>query len=311
MKTKLLPALLCAIASGAPIDFTTGIATGVSLNAHNVYWNDGLIFTYPIPQYIANKSYTAQIVPTGSTTEKSEAYQQFDPNNKDVGFGSAFSDGRGALEVGVSAFNFARGVDAAISRYYTTIKNNTDEEIGFDFYYVIPTGKLEILGTRFPYVAAHARVEANIDYLLRTPDGGTYVDSTGSLLRFWADLTNEGRQGTFDRSSNVTVSNLSDDRDLVYTIHRYEGRADLPMIPAYGELTVYYDMYALFSSIGMENLGSAFIGDPTQLVQREGASFVPDTPAGVPEPATFLLSGLALVGVAALRRRNASSGRRT
>lgn len=66
------------------------------------------------------------------------------------------------------------------------------------------------------------------------------------------------------------------------------------MIPAYGELTIYYDMYALFSS-SSENVGSAFIGDPAQLVQREGVAFVPPDVTPVPEPATLPIVGTVLL----------------
>jgi hypothetical protein len=52
-------------------------------------------------------------------------------------------------------------------------------------------------------------------------------------------------------------------------IDRYAGSVDLPMIHAYGDITIYYDIYALFSS-SSENVGSAILveilrGRPTKV----------------------------------------------
>src|SRR5207244_3895125 len=108
---------------------------------------------------------------------------------------------------------------------------------------------------------------------LRTPDAGTYVDTTGNLFHYWAYLSNEGRKGTFDSSSNVTPNDSSDARTLLYYTAPYNGKVGLPTIPGYGELTIYYDMTAIFSNVS-ENIGGAYLGDPTQLVPRTGASIV-------------------------------------
>jgi hypothetical protein len=110
----------------------------------------------------------------------------------------------------------------------------------------------------------------------------------------FVDLTNEGRQGTVEHSPNITVGNLSNDSVLYYKMAKYQGMVDLPVIPAYGELTVYYDMYAYYFQNGSENPGSAFLGDPAGLV-GEGGGLVQRPLAAVPEPSTLALSSLALL----------------
>jgi hypothetical protein len=300
----LIGLAVASIAHGAPIDFTTGISTSVVRSGRSGNMTDGAEVQFPIWDHVLNKAYTAQIVPTGSSVEESESYVQVDPTEKQYGFASAFANGEPVLEVGVQDYMFSQQINVALARYYTTIKNNTDEEIGFDFYFVIPAGNVEINGTRFAdRYTARARVEATVDYLLRTPDGGTYVDTRAQPFKMYVETTNESRRGTIDHSSNITVGDLSDDRILYYKMAKYEGMVDLPIIPAYGELKIYYDMYAYYFQSGSENPGSAFLGDPAGLVREAGGRLVQDSASTVPEPSTLALASLALLCLGGLRNK--------
>jgi hypothetical protein len=87
-------------------------------------------------------------------------------------------------------------------------------------------------------------------------------------------------------------------------IGAFEDTLRLPIIPPFGELTLYYDMYALVDG-PRETLGSAFLGDPTDLVNSGSFSLIqtgdPSTP--VPEPATLFLVGIGLIAMGAMVRR--------
>ena len=305
----LIAALVGLPGITAPIDFTTGISTGahVSSGINNPQqWTDGAAFDFPIADFLQNKTYSAQVVLTGST-DSSESYVEFN-FEKAAGFSSALADGRGALEVGVERNRYSIGLNAAVSRWYTVIKNNTDEEIGFDFYFVIPESLVEITGVITPYIAASGRVEATIDYLLKTPDAGSYVETNDQIFRYYFALFNdELPHGRVVKTDNVTATNLSSGFHHSYKLAEYTGVAELPMIPGRGELTVYYDMYAQFYN-NSEHLGKAFLGDPLQLVGGAGGSFVPRSDDAVPEPATLLLCGAAILGLPVLRRLRRKSG---
>lgn len=285
-------------ASGAAIDFTTGINTGVEIKAGSVFRN-GMVLEHPLEDFLAKRPYTAQIVPTGSDADISEAYVQLFQNKG--ASGSALANGKGALEVGVQSNEIGLNTHYAVSRYYTTIKNNTENELDFDFFFQIQDGRLVIEGTRYANASASASFQAKIDYFLRTPDEGTYIDSTGSLFNYWAYLSNQGRHGMFEHSANVTSRNGSDNYTLYFYTAPYQGKVELPTIPGYGELTIYYDMTAIFRNVS-ENRGAAFLGDPTQLVPRTGASIVARDANAVPEPGTFLLLGITLLAAPVLRR---------
>jgi hypothetical protein len=167
---------------------------------------------------------------------------------------------------------------------------------------------VEITGVITPYIAASARVEATIDYLLKTPDAGSYVETSDQLFRYHFALFNdELPHGRVVKTDNVTATNLSSGFKHSYKLAEYTGVAELPMIPGRGELAVYYDMYAQFYN-NSEHLGKAFLGDPLQLVGGSGGSFVPHSDSAVPEPATFLLCGAAMLGLPVLKRLRQKSG---
>ena len=77
----------------------------------------------------------------------------------------------------------------------------------------------------------------------------------------------------------------------------------LPTIPAFGELTVYYDMYASFNTIPAEVGGGVRLGDPGNLAPGERGGLALREASQTPEPATFALIGIGLIAVSAFRRR--------
>jgi hypothetical protein len=285
----------------SPIEFTTGISTGARLEIGPLVFTDGLEISGVIQDYLTtNRPYSAQQVPTGSTHEINESFVEFKPMI-DRSFSSAVANGAGVLEVGVERNAFTNGENLAVSRWYTTIKNNTDEDIHFDLQLEFEEGRVEIKGTRFPVERSRSHIFAMIDYLLRTPDEGAYLDSTGRLFTYDVLLTNEGPNGTLVTSpfSAGLVTDLSTASILSYRVEPFLLDLVVPTIPGRGELTLYYDMYAFFANRGGENLGSAFIGDPLQLGEMGGISLIQTSGdvVPVPEPATFPLCGAALVGM--------------
>ena len=303
-------ALIAVDTAAAPIDFTTGISTGAIL-LHTVAaipnQKVGTIET-PIADYLTNKTYTAQIVPTGST-DKSESFAAV-LGDRTLGFASALSDGRGALEVGVRNDRRFAGFYGAVSRYYTTIKNNTDEPLDFDFFFVVEPGELGVLGIRNGFSTAHARVDASIEYLLRTPSGpfgGTYDETTGTLFDYFVDIDFLDRQSHSDNADVILL--VKNDFELRYESARLADSVALPTIPAFGELTVYYDMYAALSIIPFEVGGYALLGDPTDLIGGENIRLVRRStgsdPSPIPEPTSALLFGIGLLIIGLARRAGA------
>jgi hypothetical protein len=297
----LATALIAQELAAAPVDITTGIATGVLyLTSTSEDLSDGLQITQPYQDYLKNKEYTAQIVPSGSD-ERSEPFAAIN-GMRDFGFGSAVSDGKGAVEVGVFNTTRTTGFWIALSRYYTTIKNNTEEELEFDFFFKIEPGELAIDDIRSDFTA-NARVEATIDYLLLTPVGGTNDESTGQLLDYFADIAFDG-DVTKSPNADLTLVEKNDFK-LLYVTEPLASSVSLPTIPGFGELTFYYDMFAVFSSVRFEVGGHAQLGDPTDLVGNEGGRLVqrPTEPSQVPEPASILLVGAGLLAIGATRRK--------
>lgn len=311
IRTKLswLPiatVLTAASVDAAPIDFTTGISTGAILLYAGSAPPDqkvGAIDT-PIATYLANKTYSAQIVPTGST-DKSESFAA-DLGDRQNGFASALSDGRGALEMGVRNDRRTAAFYGAVARYYTTIKNNTDGELEFDFFFVVEPGALGVLGIR-DGSTAHARVDASIEYLLRSPSGpfgGTFDETTGKLFDYFVDVDFDDRQTQSDNANVVML--VRNDFELSYKSAKLADSVTLPTIPAFGELTVYYDMYASLSVIDFEVGGYALLGDPTDLVGGDNIRLVQRTggsdPSVIPAPASALLFGIGLLAISCARR---------
>ena len=296
-------AIIAVDLAAAPIDFTFGIASGVLYVPFHQgeTLRDGLEITTPFPDYVQNKSYSAQIVGPGSN-ERNEAFVAL-AGDRNRGFGSALTGADGTMEVGVFNEIRDRSYWAAISRSYMTIKNNTDEEIDFDFFYEIEAGELAVRGIRSDHTA-RARIEATIDYVLLTPNGGTYDETTGNLLHYFAGIEFDN---FLTHSSNAIVTlKQRDTFNLVYGTEKLKGNFPLPTIPAYGQLTYYYDLFSTLNVQRFEIGGHARIGDPTDLVGGGSFRLVQASDAAVPEPSTMLLVSAGFIAALARhRKRNA------
>src|SRR5262249_13802796 len=146
---------------------------------------------------------------------------------------------------------------------------------------------------------ARARVEASIDYVLLTPNGGTYDESTGNLLHYYAGIEFDN---SLVHSSNATVKlKQRDTFNLVYGTEKLKGDIRLPTIPAYGQLTYYYDLFSTLNVQRFEIGGHARIGDPTDLVGGGSTRLVQVSDAAVPEPSTVLLMPAGLIAAIAMR----------
>jgi hypothetical protein len=222
---------------------------------------------------------------------------------RQLGFASAVSTGKGALEVGVENGLRFPGAHLAFSRYYTTIKNNTDQEVGFDFPFVIEPGELTLLGVR-DGDTAHLRVGGFIDYRLLSPSGpfgGTYDESTGRVFNYFAEI---GFDDSPDAANLSMVLLVKQPTELSFATAGYSGHVSLPTIPAFGELTVYYDMYAHMNVLDSEVGGKVRLGDPTDLVGGAGAGFIQrQAVSDTPEPGTLVLFAAGVAGMLALRPR--------
>jgi hypothetical protein len=92
--------------------------------------------------------------------------------------------------------------------------------------------------------------------------------------------------------------------ELSFATAGYSGHVSLPTIPAFGELTVYYDMYAHMNVLDSEVGGKVRLGDPTDLVGGAGAGFIQrQAVSDTPEPGTLVLFAAGVAGMLALRPR--------
>lgn len=300
-----LAILLGARAIGAPIDFTTGIISGVRLVQGPFNLQEGAYLDSPLIQLAEARPYTAQIVPTGSD-EKSESLVRL-VGNRNFSQSSAVVTGAGALEVGTRNDLRVVGLHSAFSRWYTTIKNNTDDEIDFDFFFSILPGEVTLLGGRDQHTA-HLRAEAFIDYQLLSPkedDPGAYDETKGRLFDYFIDFDDFNKSHDIEtHSPNASVLCINTTLTNRCTSLAFDGKVNLPTIPGRGELTVFYDMFAHMNVFRNEKGAIVQLGDPTDLtggpvgrfVQRSGN----DT---VPEPASILLVGSGAFFAVMLRRR--------
>ncbi len=318
-----VPWFLAAPATAEPFDLIGVkyvVNTGVRLVFGSQDLGDGVPITFPIPEYLAIRPYTAQPVIPGSG-DRNESYVEYVAGHADSGFGSAQAD-PGTLEVGIRKNVGPPGASVALSRMSMTIKNSHDDrsldllEFGFE----IPAGHITITDFSETFVGVFGRVHASIDYLLKSPageSGGTWDETTGSLLDYFVRVDGETGHpppnqvvATSSGHAHVTTT-LDRNRVFRADIGAYEDTIRLPSIPPYGELTVYYDMYAYLGSWRAETLGEAFLGDPMTLssdgwfrltsLDDSGS----DDPTTVPEPGALWLVTGGMLG-AVLRRRTQS-----
>jgi hypothetical protein len=301
--TFCLAGLLAASAMGAPIDFTTGIITGARIVQGGMDVRDGAFLQTPLVQLPDSRPYTSQIVPTGSE-EKSESLAVF--VEKPLGFASALSTGRGALEVGAENGVRVPGFHSSFSRWFTTIKNNTDTDVGFDFVFSILPGEVTLLGGRHPSATAHLRAEAFIDFQLLSPkddEPGVFDETTGRLFDFFIDFDDLNKTSDFQtHSPNASVLCINTTDTNRCTSLALDGKVALPVIPGRGELTVFYDMFAHMNVRQSEKGARVFLGDPTDLVGGAGGHFVERSVSAVPEPAGLLLFPGAFAAILLMRR---------
>lgn len=312
------PWFLATAANAEPFDliqFSYQVNTGVRLVSGPNDRSDGAFIAFPIPDYLAVKPYTAQPISPGST-DRNESYLEYVAGQPDAGFASAQADA-GRLEVGIDKQNGAPGSSVAVSRMNVTIKNHLEDRSLnlLEFAFEIPAGHIAITDFAESFAFTRGHVHASIDYLLKSPAGpfgGTWDETTGSLFDYFVLV--EGteqpppRQVEVTSSGHARVTTAFDRNRVRADIGAYEGKVRLPSIPPFGELTLYYDMYAFLGTARAEVLGEAFLGDPMnfssdgwfRLTLPDGEP--DDDPESVPEPsALLLLAGAALV--AAVRRR--------
>ena len=235
--------------TAAPIDITTGIITGAGIFLPRQTYTDGAAIGFPVWVFLENKTYGAQLVPPGSG-EKNESFAAV-LGNRQFGFASAVSTGAAALEVGVDNSLRTPGAYISFARYYTTLKNNTDQEVNLDFHFVVEPGELTIRGIR-DGDTAHLRAGGFIDFRLLSPSGpfgGTYDETTGRLFDYYAEIFFDD----FMTHSNLPVFLAEKTPTLLsFGTERLTDHVSLPTIPGRGELTVYYDMYAHLNVIDSE-----------------------------------------------------------
>src|SRR5215471_18411839 len=312
---SLLPCAACtAMLLGttvvaAPFDLVAiehGAATGALAFVGRQTLQDGLDLHFGVEDYIANKDYSFQVLPPGSG-EKSESYVQFSLTSKAIGFVSALATDRN-LEVGAQLMTGGSDLGWAVSRSRLHIKNNIEDQSldTLRFHFTIPDGKVTLTDfTARWFPATHARVEATIDYVLESPfDGGGVERTSGNLFKFFVDLQGTGTGGLGTAPLFLTRSDIdlpfiplfNPGFSVTELIDGFSDTVRLPVIPPFGALTVYYDMYGFAQTLS-EGLGSAFLGDPTDLIDSGSFSVVIDDSPGatVPEPATLFVVCLGLI----------------
>ena len=323
-----LPWLLATPAAAEPFDLigvSYEVNTGVRLIFGSSDLRDGLPIAFPIREYLAVRPYTAQPVVPGSG-DRNESYVAYAAGNPDSGFGSALADAS-TLEVGIDKNVGAPGGSVALARMSMTIKNSHDDRSLdlMQFSFGIPAGHIEITDFSETFDAVFGRVIASIDYVLKSPAGGfggTWDETTGSLLDYYVRMDGDSglpppHQVQTTSSGHADLTTTLDGNTFRMDIGAYAATLALPSIPPYGELTVYYDMYAYVGAARAEVLAEAFLGDPMTLSSDGWFRLTSLDDAGsddqttVPEPGGLLLGACGMLGAALLRATGRPAGRST
>lgn len=292
---------------------TTGVDARIGRTGQSATLKDGLdLGDPPIWTFLEDKTYTFRQIQFGAG-EKDESYVEYAPQSK-PSFASALAEDSN-LEVGV--FHNLVGTPyllSAASRFQLRIKNTSQDVplTGVEFEFHIPQSTLVVRDATERYRNIGARVGAMIDYTLLTPAGpfgGTFDETTGSLLDYFYFIDDELK---VTRTANTTIEEqcpiLGSNSVCRDVLAPYSGTVVLPEIAPFGELTLYYDMYATVNGLG-ETVAEAFIGDPMDLNGAQAFRLIlpdgDDGGASVPEPATGALLGL--LSVFALRRLMAAN----
>jgi len=310
--TILLIAALGAMSAAAAPVFETAITVGVTTGGLSYLYTSptattyqdgspytGLFVSTPAEFLVSTRPYSSQLV-TLNSTESSESFATVG-GNRQLGFASAVSTADLAPQAGVVNGLRFPAFQVAFSRYYATVKNNSEEPLDYELVFEILPGELTLRGTRNADNNAHMRAETFIDYRLLTPNGGAYDETTGRLFDYFADVDFDGNPTSSNNAALRLV--IKDELQITYTTSGLLRHLDLPTIPGFGELTVYYDMYASLNVVRHELGGTVRLGDPGSLTPAGGGFLALREAAETPEPATFTLIGAGLVGVFTLRRR--------
>lgn len=317
-----------AIAVPIPVFETqTGIASGALSVVGRQERRDGTLgadLFFGVDQYLADKQYSSQIVTAGGQN-KDESYIQFSPVDRSRGFVSALATGNN-LEVGSEVRTGGlNDFGWAVARSNLFISNRVDGQTldALDFQFSIPGGSIALTDFQQRWrTTSLARVRATIDYVLLSPSGpfgGTFEETRGNLFDFQVEMQGLSPQSPQDKKVSLLDTRFGGRRDfpvagssLVYNIEGFSDSVHLPAIPPFGQLFVYYDMYS-FVQTDVEGLGSAFLGDPTNLVDNGSYALVvgestPGTPGNpVSEPSGLALLGIGLIGLLNFRKRRSRS----
>ncbi len=256
--------------------------------------------------YVVSDYYGGGLVDNGSDSSigasgSVSASVDFNYASYQGGRAGAYGDQSGAM----AAHAGYMGVDsnlyyfAAGSSWSETFMNTASEPVPYTFDFAIPEVVLGIADYCSGCGINTARYEIAINL-----DGTRVWDSSMAITL--------DDSGTLNFSWDGTDLGLSAETDPNYIFNAayyvstpYSGSLALGDFDAGDSFTLSYTMEVRASGPGFERGAVASIGDPFTLsgTMTGTVSNSPGAPAPVPEPATLLLLGTGLAGVAGIRRR--------